>query len=398
MATCFVTGGTGFIGAAMVDLLLCRGHKVYALVRGGDPTRLESALHLINPYDHWKVGQGNLSIVNGDVTEPLLGLQIQDQDLLRNRIDLVFHAAGSVKFDDVQEAEQVNYKGTCNLAKTVTDLKWGRVVHFSTAYVHGQGVGCLTEKIPPLNTLMSNPYEHSKLRAEHAITRLLESQVSILRPSIVVATLDPVYRDSIPVTWSGYYGYFLGFYRLKRALEKGESLPDGITIDQNRVIDLGDTRIPGDAGAEINLIPVNHVVGMALAIATNHASGGRVFHAVNPQGPTYEPLVRQSFAVMGIRGGLIVSPDIVRDPNPIESLIWDGIKPFLPYVNRRRQFDTHCMGEFYDMGKVPRIEASEIQRLIGDALHYKFGRDLSTFPTGVTTPPVTVDVENRRSA
>ena len=39
----FVTGGTGYIGRALIDALLERGYRIHALVRPGSETKLPSS-------------------------------------------------------------------------------------------------------------------------------------------------------------------------------------------------------------------------------------------------------------------------------------------------------------------------------------------------------------------
>jgi len=43
----FVTGGTGYLGTALVDALVARGHSVEALTRGTSGDRLPTGVHAV---------------------------------------------------------------------------------------------------------------------------------------------------------------------------------------------------------------------------------------------------------------------------------------------------------------------------------------------------------------
>jgi 2-alkyl-3-oxoalkanoate reductase len=107
----FVTGATGFIGAAVVKAARARNHEVVALVRG----------------DRTSTDEG-LRFVRGDVRHPapwaaeLAG------------IDAVIHLAAS--FDDLHSQLAVNVLGTEHLLKAMTDHGCRRLVHVSSLSVY----------------------------------------------------------------------------------------------------------------------------------------------------------------------------------------------------------------------------------------------------------------------
>lgn len=65
--------------------------------------------------------------ISGDVSLPGLGLTMHDKDLLQNKIDIVFHVAATVRFDEkIKLAVTINLTGTremLNLCKEMKHLK-----------------------------------------------------------------------------------------------------------------------------------------------------------------------------------------------------------------------------------------------------------------------------------
>ncbi|TNF49755.1 NAD-dependent epimerase/dehydratase family protein, partial [bacterium] len=99
--TCFVTGGTGFIGSHLVDFLLEREVEVRCLVRR--PSNLG-----------WLDGK-SIQVVQGD---------LDDTDALREGVtgaDAVFHLAGALASGNQEEYFRVNAIGCRNLGRAALD-------------------------------------------------------------------------------------------------------------------------------------------------------------------------------------------------------------------------------------------------------------------------------------
>lgn len=71
---------------------------------------------------HYKV-----SVVSGDCTLPGLGLSDEDRMTLAHKVDVVFHAAATVRFNEpLSQAITINVQGTksmLDLARQMTKLK-----------------------------------------------------------------------------------------------------------------------------------------------------------------------------------------------------------------------------------------------------------------------------------
>jgi len=161
-----VTGGAGFIGAALANRLLLDGHRVRVLddLSAGNPERLHADIHF----------------TRGDVTDkPKLWA-------LLNNIDCVYHLAARVSVPESilypREYNATNVGGTVALMEAMRDAGVKRVVLASSAAIYGeQNQTLVTETLRPHPT---SPYGVSKLSAEHYVTtigRLWGIETVILR-------------------------------------------------------------------------------------------------------------------------------------------------------------------------------------------------------------------------
>jgi nucleoside-diphosphate-sugar epimerase len=164
----FLTGGTGFIGTHMIDLLLAREAEVHVLVR--DPNK--------NP----ALRQRKVRVLRGDLFSV---------PALPAGLDTVFHLAGKTRSLNSAGYYTVNQAGTASLFRSLSLLKERpRVVVLSSQAAAGPSVdGQPVKESDPPHPI--SPYGWSKLRGEKEALKFKdEFPVTIVRASSVFGPRD----------------------------------------------------------------------------------------------------------------------------------------------------------------------------------------------------------------
>lgn len=143
-----ITGGAGFLGAALANYLVRQDHTVRVLddLSTGDPAKLDPAIHF----------------TRGDVEDKPKVWR------LLNKIDCVYHLAARVSVPESvlypREYNKTNVSGTVAVMEAMRDAGVKRVVLASSGAVYGeQEVERVDESLLPLP---DSPYAVSKLAAE----------------------------------------------------------------------------------------------------------------------------------------------------------------------------------------------------------------------------------------
>ncbi|XP_065172075.1 putative fatty acyl-CoA reductase CG5065 [Atheta coriaria] len=236
--TVFITGGTGLVGKVLVDKILrcCRGvKKMFLLVRAKKgksgmeriDSLFESPLFDLLKSDKSNDFRAKVFPISGDVSLKDLGISHEDRKLLAEEVNIVYHSAASVRFDDpFKKIVIMNVRGCKYMLELANEIKNLQLYfHVSTAYAHTREK-VLEEKMydPPANPhdvlklieLLSeevldtiapklmegypNSYGFTKGLGEALVNEEIRKgklPVVIIRPSVVI----PLYRYPLP-GWS----------------------------------------------------------------------------------------------------------------------------------------------------------------------------------------------------
>ncbi|XP_015250940.1 PREDICTED: fatty acyl-CoA reductase 2 isoform X1 [Cyprinodon variegatus] len=275
-----ISGATGFMGKVLLEKLLrsCPEVKaVYVLVRskaGQSPQARVAEMVNCKLFERLQAEQPDFAekivAVNSDLTLLELDLSKEDQGILAENVNIVFHCAATVRFNEpLKDAMQLNVLATQKMLALAHKIKHLEVfIHVSTAYAHCDRD--LIEEVvypPPVNyrklidtldwmdddlvaTLTPkligerpNTYTFTKALAEYLVQQEAEElNVAIVRPSIIGAS----WKEPFP----GWIDNFNG--------------PSGIFIAAGKGI-LRTMRASNDAVAD--LVPVDVVINATLAAA-----------------------------------------------------------------------------------------------------------------------------------
>ncbi|WPB74748.1 AMP-binding protein [Archangium violaceum] len=156
-------GSTGFVGKVTLSMLLSRYgetlDKLYVLVRKGSAPSAERRFYdkvaTSEPFQPLRDTHGEegalefirrkVEVLDGDITDPLMGLTQEQADALTGKVHAIVNCAGLVSFNPSLEVGlNVNTHGvkyTVELA-----LKWNvPLIHMSTAFVAGNRSGLVFE-------------------------------------------------------------------------------------------------------------------------------------------------------------------------------------------------------------------------------------------------------------
>ena len=255
----FVTGGTGFVGAHLVQALRARGDQVTCLVR--------------NPAKAQALGWTDVRLVRGD---------LDDVTALREGCadaEVIYHVAGRISARDRDEFLRANRDGTAKVLEAAAQRSRGRFVFVSSLAAAGPTVPGtpIDESRPPSPV---TPYGESKLAAE-LLVRAMAGSWTIVRPPTVYGEWD---REVLKV------------FKLARA---------------------GLAPVFGDGSQELSVIYAGDLAAALVAAATAPAAANRVYYAAHPVMTTSRELVRAIGRAVGRQ------PRIVPLPGPIaRGLLW----------------------------------------------------------------------------
>ena len=159
-----LVGFTGFIGKVWLANTLMdlpEIGKIYLLIRRqkSNPAvrRFEKVMDESPVFDKLEEQYGaefaqfiatRIEVVEGDVTQPTLGLDAEVAERLRRCLDVVINSSGLTDFNpDLRDALAVNVDATAHMLDFIRGSDHAGLVHLSTCYVAGQRDGRISETL-----------------------------------------------------------------------------------------------------------------------------------------------------------------------------------------------------------------------------------------------------------
>jgi len=165
MKRVFVTGGSGFVGGALIPALVARGVEVVALARSDAAAAKVRALGA-------EPAIGDLDVADPKLVEAMRGC------------DVVFHAAAIAKeHGRLRDFMRTNVEGTRTLLKLAREANVPRFVHVSTEAVLADGKPIVRAvETAPYPAKPAGPYPISKGAAERIV---VEAKGIVIRPRFI---------------------------------------------------------------------------------------------------------------------------------------------------------------------------------------------------------------------
>jgi nucleoside-diphosphate-sugar epimerase len=256
---CLLTGANGFVGKALCDELMRRGHLVRAATRSAMPARAAAEQVLVGAVD--------------GATPWLAALR---------EVDVVIHLAARVHVmhdsaaDPLAAFRQVNTQGTLNLARQAATAGVKRFVYISSVKVNGEHTEfgyVFTEADAP------NPqdaYGQSKHEAEQGLLDIAAQtsmEIVIIRPPLVYGP-----------------GVKANFAALMRAVQRGWPLPLGAVHNQR------------------SLVALDNLVDFIIACVTHPQAANQTFLVSDGQDLSTTELIRKMAQAAGVSARLLPVP------------------------------------------------------------------------------------------
>ncbi|MCU7556988.1 SDR family oxidoreductase [Macrococcus capreoli] len=308
----FLTGATGFVGAQLINRLLQdEQHELYVLYR--DEHRKNKLITEQNKY--------RLHFIQGDITLPNFGVDAEIIDQLPP-MDYFYHLAALVKFDEDlrEDLFKINYEGTKNALDFAQAINTQHFLYVSTAYTVGINEDA-KEVLHDIHAETNNPYEESKVKAEHLVAAS-SMKTSILRPAIIIGDSVTGAADSKFTM----YGFMKALKVFKRKMDRNanhQHLTYRLFVDDN---------------CTSNLVPVDYVVKV-LAHAIPHAEDKTIYHITNNEPPENLAVLSMIKKYLNFDQLTVAPTSEKHTMNDQEAILNGYIEVFEPYFKKSVVFD-----------------------------------------------------------
>ena len=320
-ADALITGFPGFLTTRLVGELMARQPEADLHLLIEARFREEAERRVARLRAEAPAYTGEVTLHEGDITLPTLGLSEDAYVGLTSRVGVVWHLAGIYNLAvPEQAAYRVNVGGTIHVLDFCEACEGLlRLNYVSTCYVSGTRQGVVREDELDEGQDHHNHYEATKFWAEVEVQRRRQAiPTVILRPSIVVGDSRTGQTDK-----------YDGPYYLFQALTK---LPDWLPLPNI-----------GKGDASVAIVPVDFVAAAMAHIGLKAGTEGRVYQLSDPNPMRARDIVTLALRLMDKRAPVGNVPTSLLDralsSSKVEELV--GIpQEAIAYFNHDARYDT----------------------------------------------------------
>jgi nucleoside-diphosphate-sugar epimerase len=323
----FLTGFPGFIAGKLVERLVKEDVQFFLLVQS---VFLEKARKQIKEIvSECGVAADRFQIIEGDITQPNLGMSVLDYERTKEETTSIFHLAAIYDLAVTRDVGMhVNVEGTRNVnafAQAVKNLH--RYNYISTCYVAGKRKGLIKETELEHDKGFRNFYEETKYLAEIEVEKLKpELPITIHRPAVVVG-------DSKTGETAKYDGIYYVIHYLRR-------MPGLLPLFNI-----------GNKDVRLNLVPIDFVCDAMAALAKDENAVGKTFHIADPSPLTTEDICNAIGQSLSGKKSIITIPAKIVNftlMTPISPTITGLPHVGVPYFFLQQTYDTTQLQQFLE--------------------------------------------------
>ncbi|GAA0616059.1 SDR family oxidoreductase [Kutzneria viridogrisea] len=359
-----ITGATGLLGTRLLEQLAAQ-HQLVLLCRNGGVPAEQRVLRYLRAagrtQEEIEAVAARIRVVHVELDKPRLGLGEDRFRSLADELDAVWHSAASIDLNaNTQELHRINTVGTRRVIELAdAGVRRPMLHHVSSIGVVGRKpVGRIFERDLDDSYGFTTRYEESKYLAEVAVR---EWSARTGRPAVV-------HRPSVLITDQSPHPD-LPSHPLLTGMQLARKLVASFAVGANTGGERLVVRIPGDPQAGVNMLPVDDAARLMVAIAGHAPSSGvDTYHVVHPQ-DVRMALLAEVFEEL-FAGLLPVTwrfvPSAPREPTPWESLVYQTMATFLPFISYRRKFDDRGLRDLGLTGPAtPPVDRDYLMRALG---------------------------------
>ncbi len=371
-----LTGATGLVGQYLIKDLLLAGQRLAVIVRPARRLDVGQRVELI--LRRWEAELECLLprpvVLQGDVSEPDLGLSPADAQWVKTHCHRVIHNAAILQFDGAdREAEpwRTNLGGTRHVLKLLGEMESLREFHYvSTAYVCGQREDLVCEADLDLGQEFRNDYERSKFESEKLV-RSLEGSFSttIYRPAVIVG-------DSKTGFTSTYHGLYMYLRLLATLVPEQKRNAEGVIETP--------IRLPMQGDEPRNLVPVDWVSQVMTRLFLDPESHGLTFHLVPDTFVTARKVIEAGYEYFNSTGVVFCGPSDVRSKdNEFSAKYFENVKTYESYETSDPTFDFSNLKKFVSDLPCPEITQEVILKFMDFGVRDRWGKSRPKSPADV---------------